>query len=90
MNRAKFTTHGSGALTLEYVDVLTGAPQCRTFFTKGGNVYEHLGFEGRHRQVCEKLYASGNTLKSGDEDLSDVVRREYQRMRKSGLRAMKA
>lgn len=40
-----------------------------------------LGMHGRERQNCDHLQTRGPTLMIGpDDDLEDIIRREYKRM----------
>ena len=82
MTRATFTTHGRQSVTVEYTDVLSDLPQCRTFIAKGRYVFELIGVSGRERQVCERLQTRGVTLMI-DADLLPIIRAEYQKMRRA-------
>ena len=84
MTRATFTTHGRQSVTVEYTDVLSDLPQCRTFIAKGRYVFELIGVSGRERQVCERLQIRGVTLMiDADADLLPIIRAEYQKMRRA-------
>lgn len=88
MAKAKFTTHGSGAVTVEYDDVMSGLRQTRTFASYGRYVYELMGATGKERQICKGLSHSGETLMvhEAGENILPIIRREYLRMRRADLK----
>lgn len=80
--KAKFTSHGTGAVTVEYTDVMTDLDCCRTFVQKGVYVYELIGGNAHEHQVCEELSWSGVTLMCHEgQDFTDKIRAEYRKMR---------
>lgn len=86
MTRAKFTDHGIDGVTVTYVDDCD-IQQSRTFFARAGYVWEILR-GGREQQVCARLQARGNTVMiGGQQQLIDIIRREYRAMRAAEKRA---
>lgn len=85
--RATFTTHGAGAVTIEYTDAETDIRESRTFVRQGRYIYELLGATGsRQQQMCEGLTTRGVTLMADDDArFQEVIRREYKKMRRAAL-----
>lgn len=82
MKKAKFTSHGGDAVTLEYTDIVSGVAQCRTFIQRGSYVYELIGQRGTERQVCKKLASHGETLMCTiGVELMSKIRAEYRKMK---------
>lgn len=76
MKRAKFTNRKINICTIEFVDIF-GDTVNKTFHApvSGGYV-----LDDQNKQVCDKLYTRGSTLKwSGSFPLIDLIRREYKR-----------
>jgi len=86
--RAKITTLSGYVtyVTVERDDPISGERTRRTYHVPngGGYVRDDLG-----QQVCEGLHLRGDTLRSSEEALPAVIRREYRRRiasdRKHGL-----
>jgi hypothetical protein len=76
MKRTKFTSRKANICTIEFVDIF-GDLVNKTFHApiNGGYVRD-----SDDRQVCDKLYTRGETLRwSGNFPLIDLIRREYKR-----------
>lgn len=85
--RAKFTSHGETAITIDYTDACD-VRQNRTFEQRGTYVWE-LSHGGRAHQVRKRLACSGATLQiKAGETLWSVVRREYRAMQAADKRAL--
>ena len=78
--KAKITTDAQGYVTLSFDHALSGERVTETFSCPldGGYVRDSKG-----RQVCDALATTGSTLRcSGRDNLINVIRREYRRMRR--------
>ena len=82
--KTRIKTDTSGRVVVQYDDVITGKRRCRVFIcpVEGGYVAEVFP-DGNTSQVCDGLSRSGSTLtcRSRDE-LVDLIRREYRKMRR--------
>ena len=88
MTKAKFTSHSSDSVTVEYVDDFSGEKNCRTFIKNGSYVYELVGMNAHQHQVCENLSSRGVTLMCVDgQDFADKIRAEYRKMRTADKKA---
>jgi hypothetical protein len=69
--RAKFSSMQTNMCGLEVGDI------AENYYAPAGGGYVR---DSNNRQVCEKLYLRGSTLKwSGTFPLIDLIRREYKR-----------
>ena len=73
----------AGSVRLTYHDRFTDTEVSRTFWVSsgGGYVREHANMVWGGQQVCERLSTRGNTLWATPDNLAQVIRREYRRMR---------
>ena len=87
--KTRITADDFGRVTVEYDDAIDGKRRSRFFSCPlaGGYVYEIFD-NGTNSQVCERLSHSGSTLICHSRDeLVDLIRREYRRMRRQEKRA---
>ena len=72
---------------ISYDDAFTGDRVTRTFFTRGAYIYESC-YDGKDRQVCDRLETRGSTLHAprNGAPLLDVIRSEYKAMRSAEKR----
>jgi len=89
--KTRITTDDFGRVTVEYDDAIDGTRRSRFFScpTDGGYVYEYFWNNGTTSQVCEGLSRSGSTLTCHSRDeLVDLIRHEYRRMRRHEKQAL--
>ena len=55
----------------------------REFMIPTGSRYVMEWRDGQYKQVCDRLGVSGSTLTASRETLIDVIRREYNAMRRA-------
>ena len=88
MSRAKFTSHGPTGVTVEYTDITANLPECRTFIARDQTVFELIGVGGE-RPTCARLSHTGAALVLGEkDDLMNLIRAEYRKMRRADRRAL--
>ena len=82
--RTKFTVNDDQSVTLQFTDIW-GTDWEDTF-----SVYaDGLGYVRKSdgRQVCDKLACNGETLMSTSENLLNVIKREYKRLKRDNEKA---
>ena len=75
--RAKFSSMQTNMCSLEFEDI------AENYYAPANGGYVR---DSNNRQVCEKLYLRGSTLKwSGTFPLIDLIRREYKRRKRCNI-----
>jgi hypothetical protein len=88
MTRMTITRHSPKDCTIEYVDADTGLLVARRFTApSGGGYVSEMQLSGIATQPCAALAKTGDTLRwSGQGELADLIRREYQVMHRHEAR----
>lgn len=87
--KAKFTTHGNDAITVEYIDPVTDLPCTRTFVRRQWYIYELVSTLGEI-VVCKRLCHYGEVLTVTQEtDMLELIRHQYMKMKHASIQHLK-
>ena len=80
--RTKFIVNEDQSVTLKFTDIW-GTDWEDTFSVYADGYANGLGYVRKSdgRQICDKLACTGETLMSTSENLLNVIKREYRRLK---------